>query len=206
MTPFKRKFLLILSFIRYLPRILLRYSKFFIHKKKLECTVFKVSNSYCIENTLNQLIWEIRHSVFVVLSNSSKIYFDTGDFIFKAKFNETDFYLDAYGFGSMKRLTTKIDIIKLQQHNFDELKLESKRVSLHTQKNSKTLKNRLQVLKNQNLNFLNSPSPKNFNNTNIQLKKIEPKSKHLFAIPFTKNIEEINQLKKVFETDIINNN
>ena len=204
MTSFKRKFLLTFSFIRYLPKILFRYSKFFIQKKWLECTVFKASNSFCIENTLNQLIWEIRHSVFVILSNSSKIHFDTGEFIFKVKFNETAFYLDAYGFGSMKRFTTKINIIKLQQHNFDKLK--SKSVSPHIQENSKNLKNRLQVLKNQHLNFLNSPSPKYFNNTNIQLKKIEPKNKQLFAIPFTNNMEEINQLKKVFETDIINNN
>ncbi len=141
----KRNILISIQIIKYLPIILFRYFKYLIQKKQPIINEFRPNNTYCIEDSLNQLIWNVEDNLFSILENSSKVYLNSGNFIFKIAKEKTKFSLKSYGYNKTIKSNTNIQVITLKQKSFD----------------CKILKNKISVLKKYNSRFI---LPHNINN------------------------------------------
>ncbi len=115
----KRRILIILNLVWLSPLILFKYFKFLLFQRKISVLEFKPTNIYCIDCTLNQLIWNVENSLFNVLSNSSKIYLDSGELIFKAMKGDTSFSIISYGYNKVLKSKTFIQIVALKQKTVD---------------------------------------------------------------------------------------
>lgn len=118
---------LIISFqiIKYSPLILFRYFKFSLIKKSLDIKEFRPISSYCIEGALNQLIWNVDNSLFVVLENTSKVYLGSNELIFKVIKDQTRFTLKSYGYNKIIQTIVNIQVIALNQKRIDSEILKS---------------------------------------------------------------------------------
>lgn len=192
----KRNLLISIQIIRYSPIIIFRYFKYLIQKKQLVINEFRANNNYCIEDTLNQLIWEVENNIFSILENSSKIYLSSGDFIFKITKKKTEFSLKSYGYNRTIKSNTNIQVIKLKQKSFDD----------------KILKNKISVLKKYNPRFI---LPHNINNglqkvspfSSIKFKPISISNKlnNLELKTFKEPIKELTDIDNFKTIDQLNN-
>lgn len=183
----KRNLAISLQLIKYSPIIIYRYFKYLILKKRLLIQEFRPNNNYCIEDSLNQLIWNVENNLFSILENNSKVYLSSGDFIFKISKENTQFILKSYGYNKTIKSYTKIQVIALQQKSFD----------------SNILIKKIPLLKKYNTKF-KIPA-----NTNIRLQKINSLSTiqiEPFIIHDRLNNLELTTLKEPIKelTDIDN--
>ena len=141
----KRNLIITLQLIKYSPTILFRYFKYLILKRQLIINDFRPNNTYCIEGTLNQLIWNVENTLFSIIENSSKVYLNSGDFIFKIDKEKTHFSLKSYGYNKTIVSSTNIKVVVLKQKSFE----------------SNALKDSVSVFKNYNPRLIHK---KNINN------------------------------------------
>lgn len=86
---------------------------------------FRPNNMYCIDESLNQLIWSVENCLFIILENSSRIYLNSGNFIFKVNASDTMFNICFYGVNTRESAKTRIKVVKLDKKtpSLKELKI-----------------------------------------------------------------------------------
>ncbi|PCJ28332.1 MAG: hypothetical protein COA97_01485 [Flavobacteriales bacterium] len=84
-----KKLSFILNFLYATPKVIARLIWFTIKKKEFLFSEFRPTNIVCIDGTLNQLVWYLENPIFLSISNSSKIYFNSEEFVFKVSKLET---------------------------------------------------------------------------------------------------------------------
>ena len=109
------------NFISKLPKIIFRFLRLLIFKQKVVYKDVKLDNLICIEGTLNQLIWKVENSVFITISNSTRIFFDSGQLIFHVDSNITDYEIKFYGFDKVKKIKVSIKVITLEKKEINAL-------------------------------------------------------------------------------------
>lgn len=116
----KRNLFIVFNIIINSPWILYRLLKYSLLRKNVLLHEFRVSSIYCIEGTLNQLIWITENSLFCTLSNSSKIYLNSNDVLFKVKKDNISFSIKSYGYNKILKSKKSIQVIGLKQKVFDD--------------------------------------------------------------------------------------
>jgi hypothetical protein len=124
------KLVLILNFIKALPKIVFRLTWITIKKKEFLFSEFRPTNIICVDGTLNQLVWDLENPIFLSISNSSKIYFNSEEFVFKVSKLETEFVLKAYTLKGVKKYQNSIKVLCLNQKSFDDLLLSENMTKL----------------------------------------------------------------------------
>lgn len=117
------KVLLTLKILYNTPKILFRCITLLIKRKRLKLHYFKTDAQYCIHGTLNQLMWKVENSVFIILDNSSKLSFGSNEQIFKVDHGKTQFNLTCYGVGNKIRVATSIQVVQLGVNDFNGVAL-----------------------------------------------------------------------------------
>jgi len=103
------------------PRILLRWFLFVFKSKRVIFHEFRAINVFCINGTLNQLVWNVEGSVFVTISNSNKIYFKNNELIFLVNNSLTEFTITLYGINGKQSHKTGIKVVTLNQKKQPEI-------------------------------------------------------------------------------------
>ncbi len=122
----KRSFLIFLCS----PKILYRYVLFSLKKRNLNLHSFSCSANYCINGTLNQLTWNVENAIFLALDNSSRIYFGSGEHIFKVSRDKTRFELKCYGLGKGINAYVQLKITELEPSDFNGVSAKNQQVEL----------------------------------------------------------------------------
>lgn len=117
------KVLLSLKILFYSPKILFRFIALLIKRKCHKLHFFKADACYCVHNTLNQLTWEAENAAFIILENSSKLFFGSNEHIFKVDHRKTKFNITCYGVGNKIKATTSIRVVQLGVNNYNEVTL-----------------------------------------------------------------------------------
>ncbi|MEW4923946.1 hypothetical protein [Algibacter sp. 2305UL17-15] len=189
----KKNLSISLQIIKFAPLIVFRYFKYLFFKKSLHITDFRPSNIFCIDGTLNQLIWNVENCLFVILKNTSKVYLGSNDLIFKVAEQHTQFSLKSYGYNKTIQANTNIKVISLKQKNLDNeiLKNNVLTIKKHNPRlvHSKNINRGLR--KTSRLSFLKSKSIKISKN----IKKVQLTSS---ITPF-KELREVNNYKTIHQ-------
>jgi len=117
------KVLLSLKILLYSPKILLRFIVLLIKRKRLKFYFFKVDAHYCVNGTLNQLKWKVENAAFIILENSSKLFFGANEHIFKVDKQRTKFNITCYGAGNKVIATISIKVVQMEVNDFNEVTL-----------------------------------------------------------------------------------
>jgi len=185
-------------------KIAFRFLKLLFNRKKLSCTNFRPDSSYCIEGSLNQLLWDVENAVFVTLSNSSQIFFDSSQFLFNVKKEQSQFQLIAYGVGHSKKLSTKVKIISLEKFDFNHVVTQTKSIVVDYQKTIKSSNISLKHVPNHSISFQKSLMPKEFKKIQIDINRIDFINNCSAELLKTNSIQEVNNLKETIENNIDN--
>lgn len=113
-----RKLMLSLHILFQTPKILYRYILFFLKKRELKLNSFTCTANYCIDGTLNQLRWDVENALYVTLGNSPRIFFESGDIIFKVIKEKSSVELKCFGLGKTINAFIHLKIITLKSHDF----------------------------------------------------------------------------------------
>ena len=114
----KEKLNFIINYLTAFPKIAYRYYLSKKKKKNLVFNEFRPTNSVCINGSLNQLVWNLENFIFLTVSNSSKIYFNSNEHIFKCVDNKTNFVLKVHTINGTKEFTTNIKVLNLTKKEF----------------------------------------------------------------------------------------
>jgi hypothetical protein len=114
----KEKLNFIINYLTASPKIAYRYYLLKKKKKNLIFNEFRPTNSVCINGSLNQLVWNLENFIFLTVSNSSKIYFNSNEYIFKCAENKTKFVLKVHTINGTKEFTTNIKVLSLTKKEF----------------------------------------------------------------------------------------
>ena len=114
----KEKLNFIINYLTAFPKIAYRYYLSKKKKKNLVFNEFRPTNSVCINGSLNQLVWNLENFIFLTVSNSSKIYFNSNEYIFKCVENKTNFVLKVHTINGTKEFTTNIKVLNLTKKEF----------------------------------------------------------------------------------------
>lgn len=114
----KEKLNFIINYLTASPKIAYRYYLSKKKKKNLVFNEFRPTNSVCINGSLNQLVWNLENFIFLTVSNSSKIYFNSNEYIFKCVENKTNFVLKVHTINGSKEFTTNIKVLNLTKKEF----------------------------------------------------------------------------------------
>jgi hypothetical protein len=114
----KKKLTFIINYLTASPKIAYRYYLSKKNKKDFVFNEFRPTNSICINGSLNQLVWSLENFVYLTISNSSKIYFNSNEYIFKCEKNKTSFNLKVHTINGTKEFTTNIKILNLTKKEF----------------------------------------------------------------------------------------
>ena len=171
-------------------KISFKFLKLLFNSKKIHCNSFKPDSEYCIEGTINQLRWHVQNSIFITISNSSQIFFDSGQLLFQVKKGQSEFHLTAYGIGEKTKLFTQIKVVAISKSDFSNVETQSKNVELNKQKImlSKHIDPR-------SLLFQNMRQPTPYKHVQFDVKN------SLSKISLTKSLEELEKLRLLLETD-----
>ncbi len=112
------KIVLFLKIILYSYKILFRFVVLLIKRKRLNLYFFKADTHYCVHGTFNQLTWKVDNASFIILENSSKLYFGSGEHIFKVDHGKTEFNIICYGVGNKIRAATTIKVAQFRVNEF----------------------------------------------------------------------------------------
>ena len=113
-------------FIIYMPKIIFRYFSFVIKGKRVHLRSFKANSNYSIQGTLNQLTWDVENAVFITLSNSSKIFFESDEEIFKIRENQNTFKIICYGIRKKEIAIVSIKVVKITMADFEQVSIRNK--------------------------------------------------------------------------------
>jgi len=102
-------------------KIICRYIFFFLQKRELKLNSFTCSANFCIDGTLNQLQWDVENALYITIDSSSRIYFGSGEYIFKVSKEKTQFELKCYGFGKRIKANVHLKIIQLVPNDFHRI-------------------------------------------------------------------------------------
>ncbi|MGJ8737821.1 hypothetical protein [Zobellia laminariae] len=178
-------------------KISLRFLKLLFNRKTMACISFQPDLEYCIEGTLNQLRWEVHNALFITISGSSQLFFDSGQLLSQVKKGQTELLLTAYGVGKKTKLFTQIKVVELSKKDFSGVETQCKNVALRHQKIKVNRK-----INHSSISFQNSRQPKPYNQIQIDINK-SPFLKNSFTrISLTNSIQEIEKLKLLLETDL----
>ncbi|WP_127139398.1 hypothetical protein [Flagellimonas oceanensis] len=125
-----RKLILSLHILFHTPKILYRYILFFLKKRELKLHSFTCTANYCIDGTLNQLQWDVENALFLILDNSSRIYFRSGDNIFKVSKEKSWFELKCYGLDKTINAHVHLKIVTLKASDFGGVSPKNQEVEL----------------------------------------------------------------------------
>lgn len=189
----KRKILIILNLVWLSPLILYKYFKFLLFKRKISVLEFKPNNVYCVDCTLNQLIWNVENSLFNVLSNSSKIYLDSGELIFKVMKGDTSFSIISYGYNKVLKSKTFIQIVTLKQKTFDNKEFHLLKFPSERKKTQLVLRNNI------NKGLIKIKSYESVRLKQLNISNAIWNKKPIMQIHPTREINEINQTKHIIE-------
>ncbi|WP_422350016.1 hypothetical protein [Flagellimonas sp.] len=117
------KGLLSLKILLYSPKILLRFIVLLIKRKRLKLHFFKADARYSVHGTLNQLSWTVENAIFITLKNSSKLFFESNELVFRVDHERTKFNITCYGVGNKIRATTSIRVVRMKVNDFNEVTL-----------------------------------------------------------------------------------
>jgi hypothetical protein len=117
---------LFLGFIIYMPKIIFSYFSFVIKGKRVHLRSFKANSNYSIQGTLNQLTWDVENAVFITLSNSSKIFFESDEEIFKTRENQNTFKIICYGIRKKEIAIVSIKVVKITMADFEQVSIRNK--------------------------------------------------------------------------------
>ncbi|WP_350289823.1 hypothetical protein [uncultured Croceitalea sp.] len=185
--------LFLLNFIKHFPKIILRFLGLLFLSKKLVYKDFRPNVSYCIEGTLNQLLWNIENSIFITLNNSSKLFFDSGQLLFHVSKSQTEFQLTAYGIGKKRQFNTQIKVICIEKLGFENINAKS---PIFNFKKLVAYPNiSIQHVKVYSIYFQKVSTPKLPIKPNIVLDNSHFLKKELVQVLQTKTINSVHQLK-----------
>ena len=195
-----RKRKLLLRVIVNSSKILIRFSKSLVHDKKIVINNFEPDSQYCIEGTINQLRWNVKNAIFITLSNSSQLFFDSGELLFQVKNGEEKLKLTAYGVGKKEVIFSKIKVITLNTTDFSKIEKPKKEFKLHGHK--------IEINREIYTYLFNIISqPKSFQQIKIDTNNSDFQKTILSKIKITNSTKELNTLKKfLLESDHSNTN
>lgn len=188
---------LILKLILNSVKISSRFLKLLFNGQKMESIIFQPDSEYCIDCTINQLRWEIRNAVFITVSNSSQLFFNSGQLLFKVKKGQKEFQLTAYGVGKKIKLFTKIKVVALNKKDFSKVETISKNIDVNIKKVELS-----KQIKNCTISFQNTKQPKQSKQLQIELNQSPFLKTSSDKISLTNSIEELKNLKLELETDL----
>ncbi|MFS4445389.1 hypothetical protein [Maribacter sp. 2307UL18-2] len=201
LNPYTYKLLFVWNFLKSIPTITSRFLRLLIRRKRIRCNSFKSGSSYCIEGTLNQLIWEVENALFITVSNSSKIFFDSYELLFQANSTQTQFELCAYGIGYKEKLRTQIKVVVLEKIDLTNVVLNSNNIAVEFNKILHNHNIRLQHIQNHSISFQKSLMPKSPEKRRVQFQRSKFLDQYSVALFNTHSIEEVQRLR-----ELINNN
>lgn len=193
------RYLFTLNILKATPKITLRFLNFLFQRKKMTCKNFRPNNPYCIEGTLNQLIWEVENTVFITLSNSSKILFDSGELLFHVNSAQTQFQLCAYGIGRKQRLKTNLKVVVLEKNDLTNVNTKSKSVVVDIDRIVRNPNIDLQHINNQSISFQNYLKPKSPEEIKIKFTHTQFLNQYIAELFNTHSIEEVQKLKQLID-------
>lgn len=196
---YRHNLLFILNFIKSFPKITLRFLSFLFQRKKMTCKIFGPDSSYCIEGTLNQLIWEVENTVFITLSNSSKIFFDSGELLFHVNAAQTQFQLCTYGVGRKQRFEINLKVVLLEKKDLTNVITKSKSVVVDLNRIVRNPNIDLQHINNHSISFQKSLKPKSPEEIKIKFTHTQFLNQYTAAIFNTISIEEVQKLKQLID-------
>lgn len=192
-----RQRLLILKLTTNSLKIIFRFLKLLFNGQKMESISFQPDSEYCIDSTINQLRWEIRNAVFITVSNSSQLFFNSGQLLFKVKKGQKEFQLTAYGVGKKNKLFTKIKVVALDKKDFSKIETISKNIDVNIKKVEPS-----KQIKNCTISFQNTKHPKQSKQLQIELNQSPFLINSSDKIRLTNSIEELKNLKLELETEL----
>ncbi len=178
-------------------RIVFRFLKLLFNRKKMECISFQADAAFCIEGTINQLSWNVQNSIFITISNSSQIFFNSSQLLFQVKKEQTDFQLTAYGIQRKTKLLTAIKIIALNKKNLSNIVPKSKKTSI----------NKIEVLLNKKIQnstilFQHGEQPIPFKQVQIKTNQSGFLQNTLTKINSASSKEELSELRLLLEPNL----
>ncbi|TMM55832.1 hypothetical protein FEE95_14350 [Maribacter algarum] len=188
-----------LNILKATPKITLRFLNFLLQRKKMTCKDFRPNSSYCIEGTLNQLIWEVKNALFITVSNSSKIFFDSDELLFQANSTQTQFELCAYGIGYKEKLRTQIKVVVLEKIDLTNVVLNSNNIAVEFNKILHNHNIRLQHIQNHSISFQKSLMPKSPEKRRVQFQRPQFLDQYSVALFNTHSIKEVQKLRELIE-------
>ena len=163
----------------------------------MESISFQPDSEYCVDGTINQLRWEIRNAVFITVSNSSQLFFNSGQLLFKVKKGQKEFQLTAYGVGKKTKLFTKIKVVALNKKDFSKVETISKNIDVNKKKVELS-----KQIKNCTISFQNRKPPIPFKQIELKSNQSDFLQNTLTKISSVSSKEELEDLKLELETEI----
>ena len=185
-----RQRLLILKLTTNSLKIILRFLKLLLNGQKMESISFQPDSEYCVDGTINQLRWEIRNAVFITVSNSSQLFFNSGQLLFKVKKGQKEFQLTAYGVGKKTKLFTKIKVVALNKKDFSKIETISKNIDVNIKKVDLS-----KQIKNCTISFQNRKPPIPFKQIELKSNQSDFLQNTLTKISSVSSKEELEDLK-----------
>ncbi len=174
---------------------MLRFLGLFFLGKKLVYKNFRPNASYCIDGTLNQLLWNIENSIFIALSNSPKLFFDSGQLLFHVSKSQTNFQLTAYGIGKKHQFHTQIKVICIEKQGFENINTKTKSLLFNIKKPITYPNISIQYIKDYSIYFQKVSTPKLSLKPNILLDNSSLLKEELVEVLQTRTINSVHQLK-----------
>ena len=187
--------LFVLNFIKHLPKIIIRFLGLLFLSKKLVYKDFRPNTPYCIDGTLNQLLWNIENSIFITLSNSSKLFFDSGQLLFHVSKSQTNFQLTAYGIGEKHQFHAQIKVICIEKQDFENINTKTKSLLFNFKKPITYPNISIQHIKDYSIYFQKVSTPKTSIKPNIVLDNSPLLKEELVQVLQTRTINSVHQLK-----------
>ena len=185
-----RQRLLILKLTTNSLKIIFRFLKLLFNGQKMESISFQPDSEYCVDGTINQLRWEIRNAVFITVSNSSQLFFNSGQLLFKVKKGQKEFQLTAYGVGKKTKLFTKIKVVALNKKDFSKIETISKNIDVNIKKVDLS-----KQIKNCTISFQNRKPPIPFKQIELKSNQSDFLQNTLTKISSVSSKEELEDLK-----------
>lgn len=193
------KIYFVFNFIICLPKIGSRFLNLLFKRKKLGCIKLWPSNHYCIEGTLNQLIWEVENAVFITLSTSPKVFFNSGELIFPVNKAQTQFQLTAYGAYQTQKNRTQIRVTVLDKNDLTNTITKSKNIAV----DFNTIVQQPHIsslhIDNHIISFQKSLMPRELKKIQLNFNHLEFLNNCSIELFNTSSIEEVNKLREVIE-------
>ena len=177
-------------------KILSRFLHLLFSGKKLCCKSFQPDLNYCIDGTINQLRWNVQNAIYITISNSSQVFFNSGQLLFQVKQEQSEIQLTAYGVGKKEKLLTKIKVANLQKDDFSNIKIQKKDVELESKKIEKRLKKHPSPIYT-----LNRKPISPFNKADIQIENSIYLNNTSSKISQISTFKDLEKLKALLEKD-----